>query len=104
MAIIRHYVTRSPKEINMLWLNDSDFTDIDEPEYISVLSRFQFFTSYALVCTATKKPLEQQKTGCCNINLASNVFHTSHEVINPKWAFATWEANKDNVLHLHLCF
>jgi len=33
-----------------------------------------------------------------------NVFHTFHDVIKPEWAFATWEANKDNVLHLHLCF
>jgi len=68
------------------------------------LSRFQFFTSYALICAAQKKPFDNMSTGCCNIDLAVNVFHTFINVLKPEWAFATWENSKDNVLHLHLCF
>jgi len=43
-------------------------------------------------------------TGCCNIDLAINVYHTFMDVLKPEWSFATWENSKDNVLHLHFCF
>ena len=89
---------------NMLWMNESKFSDINDQEYSSILSRFQFFTSYALICAAQKKPFDNMSTGCCNIDLAINVFHTFMTVLKPEWAFATWENSKDNVLHLHLCF
>ena len=83
---------------NMLWMNESKFSDINDQEYSSILSRFQFFTSYALICAAQKKPFENMSTGCCNVDLAVNVFHTFMTVLKPEWSFATWENSKDNVL------
>ena len=104
MAVMGLYDYSHPGVANMLWLNESKFSDINEQEYNSILSRFQFFTSYALICAAQKKPFEGMSTGCCNIDLAINVFHTFMDVLKPEWAFATWENSKENVLHLHLCF
>ena len=104
MACMGLYSKSNDGVAHLLWLDESKFSDINEQEYSSILSRFQFYTSYALICAAQKKPFENMETGCCNVDLAMNVFNTFMTVLKPEWAFSTWENSKDNVLHLHLCF
>ena len=48
MAVMGIYKSTSTGLENMSFLNEDQFSDINEQEYNSILSRFQFLTSYAL--------------------------------------------------------